>query len=143
MLARVGAAEDMPGATEDSSEELVGLLKRYPNVTVDWACSYFMRPRCPAGKEKMAITCYGSVLGCSLNHISFGDVRREPLQRIWQRMMRFSWFKPGADRCLAAFDDRYRADFMAPIAKLRCSPVFYRDHPQITTVTEPGLFSRD
>ncbi len=143
MLARVGAAEGMAGATEDSYEQAMALLKRHPHVNVDWTCSYFLQPRCPAGKEKIAVTCYGSVLGCSLNHISFGNVRREPLRRIWQRAMKFSGFRKDADRCLAAFDDQYRADFMAPIAELRHSPVSYRDHPGITATTEPELFSRD
>ncbi|MCD6416271.1 MAG: radical SAM protein [Planctomycetes bacterium] len=142
MLVCVGAAEDMGGVTEDSYKQALSLLRQYPNVTVDWAFSYFLRPRCPAGKEKLAITCYGDVQGCSLTHISFGNVKQEPLRQIWRRAMRFSQFSKNADRCLAAFDDRYREEFMLPMARLDYGPVFYRDHPRISAATEPELFAR-
>jgi pyrroloquinoline quinone biosynthesis protein E len=141
MLARVGAAKDMAGAAEDSYEEVMALLRQHPHVTVDWACSYFLRPRCSAGKEKLAITCYGDVLGCCLNHISFGNVQEEPLSRVWQRAMKFSAFRTETDRCLAAFDIGYRERFMAPIAAIGQSPVPYGDHPAIDPATEPDLFS--
>ncbi|NLW49419.1 MAG: radical SAM protein [Candidatus Brocadiaceae bacterium] len=142
-LARVGKAQDMDGNTDDSYEELMSVLKQHPNATVDWACSYFLRPRCPAGKEKLAITCYGHVMGCCLNHISFGNVRDEPLQRIWERATKFSAYRDAPDRCLAAFDQQYRRDILAPIARLPHSPVAYTDHPAITPSTEPDLFPQD
>ena len=119
------------------------LLEQYPHATVDWSCSYFLRPRCSAGKEKLAVTCYGSVLGCCLNHISFGNVKEEPLRRIWERAMKFSAFREAPDRCLAAFDEQYRNDFMAPIARMAQSPVPYKDHPAINAATEPDLFPDD
>jgi MoaA/NifB/PqqE/SkfB family radical SAM enzyme len=142
-LACVGAAEEMAGATEQSYEEVMALLRDHPRVTVDWSCSYFLRPRCSAGKEKLAITCYGNVLGCCLNHISFGNVKDEPLRRIWERAMKFSAFRKDTDRCLAAFDEQYRADIMAPMARMGRSPVRYADHPKINPTTEPDLFESD
>jgi MoaA/NifB/PqqE/SkfB family radical SAM enzyme len=143
MLTRVGAAEEMAGATDASYEEVMAIVRKHRHVTVDWSCSYFLRPRCSAGKEKLAITCYGSVLGCCLNHISFGNVKQEPLRRIWERAKAFSAFRRPSDRCLAAFDRQYRDDFMAPIARMAQSPVSYTDHPRITPTTEPDLFKDD
>ena len=139
-LAGVGAAEGARPASENEYRQVVGLLEEFPLLSVDWAFSYYLRPRCPSGKEKIAITCYGDVLGCTLNHISFGNIKREPLKKIWQRMGRFSQFSKNSGRCLAAFDRIHIARYLAPIASFQESPVHYEEHPGITPVTEPRLF---
>ncbi len=138
--AAVGAAEGAEHATADDYEELLRVLKEHPRAAVDWGFSYFLRPRCPAGKEKIAITCYGDVLGCSLNHISFGNVRDEPLETIWKRVGKFSAFSRQTDRCLAAFDDEHVRRYLDPIAQFDESPVHYTDHPAIAPEDEPDLF---
>jgi len=109
-------------------------------LSVDWAFSYSLKPRCPSGKEKIAITCYGDVLGCTLNHISFGNIKKEPLQKIWRRAGQFSQFKKNSDRCLAAFDSHYIRTFLGPIARMEKSPVPFQDHPSISPEEEPGVF---
>jgi len=143
VLAPVGAAEDARGSSEEEYRQVAAFKSQYPNLSVDWDSSYFLTPRCPAGKEKIAITCQGDVLGCSLTHISFGNVKDEPLMGIWQRAARFSQFRKPLDRCLAAFDGTYIQQFLPPIAKLDYSPVFYSDHPEITSASEPSLFSHE
>jgi len=140
-LAGVGAAEGARAASEEEYEQVVNLLKKYPHLSVDWAFSYYLRPRCPSGKEKIAITCYGDVLGCTLNHISFGNVRREPLKKIWKRMGQFSQFRKDSGRCLAAFDRTHIGNYLAPITGFPESPVYYEDHPGITPANEPRLFA--
>ncbi len=140
-IVAVGAAEDIVPASEEHYQQVLGLLKRYRHTAIDWAFSYFFRPRCPAGKEKLAITCYGDVLGCSLNHISFGNVKQEPLRKIWERAGRFSQFRKNTDRCIAAFDRYHIENYLSPIAHLDESPVYFKDHPNITVETEPALFS--
>jgi len=142
VLAPVGAAEDARSSSEDEYRQVAAFKSQYPNLSVDWDSSYFLTPRCPAGKEKIAITCRGDVLGCSLTHISFGNVKQEPLMRIWQRASAFSQFKKAPDRCLAAFDRTYIEQFLPPIAEWDCSPIVYSDHPEITPASEPELFSR-
>jgi len=145
-VAAVGAAEDVRPASEEDYEQAMELSRRYPRLAVDcvgWAFSYSFRPRCPAAKEKVAITCCGDVLGCSLNHISFGNVRQEPLERIWRRAGRFSQFRKNSDRCLAGFDSYHIETYVAPIASFDQSPVRYQDHPNITRETEPDLFSEE
>ncbi len=140
-LAGVGAAEGFRAASEREYVQVLGLLKKYSHLSVDWAFSYYLRPRCPSGKEKIAITCYGDVLGCTLNHISFGNIRREPLKKIWQRMGQFSQFRKNCGRCLAAFDRTHIDKYLTPIASFQASPVHYIDHPGITPATEPRLFA--
>ena len=118
------------------------MLKQYPHLTVDWASSYFLKSRCPSGKETLAITCYGDVMGCSLNHISFGNVREEPLEAIWQRAGRFSQYHKDSGRCIAAYDRYYIDNYLAPIVDLDERPVHYTRHPNITEETEPDLFPK-
>jgi MoaA/NifB/PqqE/SkfB family radical SAM enzyme len=139
-LARVGAAEASGAATQKEYEQVLELLKQYPLLSVDWEFSYFLKRRCPSGKEKIAVTCYGDVLGCTLNHISFGNIKEEPLKSIWRRARFFSQFKKNSDRCLAAFDDIHIKNYLMPIHMFHESPVYYKDHPHITPLTEPDLF---
>jgi MoaA/NifB/PqqE/SkfB family radical SAM enzyme len=91
----------------------------------------------------MCFTCYGEAMGCTLTHISFGNVKRESLRTIWERATKFSQFRKGLDRCLVAFDHEYRAEFLEPIAELPHRPVRYTDHPKINATTEPDVFRRD
>lgn len=139
-LAGVGAAEGAGAASEKEYRQVLALLGTYPQVSVDWTFSYSLRPRCPSGKEKIAVTCYGDVMGCTLNHISFGNIKREPLKKIWQRMGRFSQFRKNSGRCLAAFDRAHIVNYLAPLTAFEKSPVDYKDHPGITPETEPRLF---
>jgi MoaA/NifB/PqqE/SkfB family radical SAM enzyme len=139
-LAGVGAAEEGGAASQKEHSQILSLLERYPLLSVDWGFSYFLKRRCPSGKEKIAITCYGDVLGCTLNHISFGSIKEEPLKSIWKRAGKFSQFKKNNDRCLAAFDDVHIESYLNPIKLLNESPVLYEKHPNITPESEPGLF---
>jgi hypothetical protein len=141
-LAEVGAAENTGAASRKEYEQILGLLKKYPHLSVDWGFSYFLKRRCPSGKEKIAITCYGDVLGCTLNHISFGNIKEESLKKIWERAGHFSQFKKNSDRCLAAFDDGHIKNFLTPLIRFDGSPVHFEDHPNITLESEPRLFSR-
>jgi MoaA/NifB/PqqE/SkfB family radical SAM enzyme len=139
-LAGVGAAEKSGCASEEEYEQVLGLLKKHRHLTVDWAFSYYLRPRCPSGKEKIAITCYGDVLGCTLNHISFGNIKQESLKKIWQRAGRFSQFQKNSRRCLAAFNRFHIENYLAPMTEFPRSPVFFTDHPNITPASEPQLY---
>jgi len=141
-LATVGAAEGMEPSREAQFLEVLALLKQYPHLTVDWASSYYLGPRCPSGKEKIAITAYGDVMGCSLNHISFGNVRREPLKTIWRRAGEFSQFRKNSPRCLAGYDRHHIDTYLRPIAEFQERPVHFSRHPNITEESEPGLFAR-
>lgn len=139
-LAVVGAAEGNNIVSEEEHLRVLKLLKEYPRLTFDWALSYFLKPRCPAGKEKIGITCYGDVVGCSLNPISFGNIKEETLENIWNRMGSFSQFKNDSSRCLTAGSRYYINNYIVPIAHLNNNPVNYVKHPNITPEKEPELF---
>lgn len=140
-VAPVGNAENIEPATEEDRRHLLDLAKKYPFLTIDWAYSYFLKARCPAGKEKIGITCYGDVIGCSLLPVEFGNIRDEPLEQIWRRLGTFSKFKRDNDRCIAAFDRDYIEKILVPARGFAENPVHYKDHPNITPETEPELFS--
>jgi MoaA/NifB/PqqE/SkfB family radical SAM enzyme len=139
-VAVVGAAEKLELVTDDEHGQLITLLKKYPRLTFDWALSYFLKPRCPGGKEKLGITCYGDVIGCSLNPISFGNIKSEKIIKIWQRMGCFSQFKKDSERCLTAGDRYYIENYITPIAKLNKHPILFSQHPMINRQNEPYLF---
>lgn len=141
-VAAVGAAENVELVSDKEHDQILSFLKKYPRLTFDWGLSYFLKPRCPAGKEKIGITCYGDVIGCSLNPISFGNIKEESLQKIWDRMGRFSQFKNDSERCLTAGNRHYIKNYIVPIGQTEKNPVVYTDHPNITPETEHELFSK-
>jgi MoaA/NifB/PqqE/SkfB family radical SAM enzyme len=141
-VAAVGAAAHEPLVSEADHAAVAALLRRYPRLTFDWGLSYFLKPRCPAGKEKIGITCHGDVVGCSLNPISFGNVGEEPLLSIWRRIGRFSPFDKDSDRCLTAGDRGYIEKYIVPIAGAARNPVSYCEHPGITPELEPAVYGR-
>jgi len=139
-VAAVGSAEREPLVSDEENLRLRELLQRYPRLTFDWALSYFLKVGCPAGKEKIGITCQGDVVSCSVNPIAFGNVKREPLSIVWRRMGSFSQFKQHSPRCLTAGNRSYIERYLAPINQATEHPVYYTDHPMITPATEPALF---
>ncbi len=139
-VAAVGAAENEPLVSDEEHQALVDLLQSHPRLTFDWALSYFLKPRCPAGKEKIGITCFGDIIGCSLNPISFGNVTEEPVEKIWKRMGRFSQIKVDSDRCLTAGNRYYISTFIVPIGNSSSNPVHFRNHPNMTPDKEPDLY---
>jgi len=141
-VAPVGAAADTADlVSEEENREIRGLLRKHSRLTFDWGLSYFLRCRCPAGKEKLGVTCYGDVVGCSLNPISFGNILTEPLKRVWLRMGRFSQFKKDSPRCLSAADAQYINQYLAPIWEQNANPIQYAQHPNMTQEKEPGLYT--
>lgn len=139
-LAAVGAAEKSELVSDKEHLEIKKLLSTYSKLTFDWGLSYFLKCRCPAGKEKIGITCYGDVIGCSLNPISFGNVKKEALKIIWKRMGNFTQFKKNSDECISARDIEFIQNFIEPVHHQLKNPIYYKEHPQINSKTEPDLF---
>lgn len=141
-VAAVGGAEKTELLTPEEQERVRAMVKKYPRLVFDWALSYYLRPRCPGGKEKIGITSRGDVIGCSVNPISFGNVTEEPLGDIWNRMGRFSQFAKDTPLCLAAEDKYYIERFLAPAHQAESYPVHFMEHPMIDRDQEPGLFPK-
>ena len=95
------------------------LLKRYlalPDVRWDGSSNY-LGEGCGAGVEKIAITPYGDVLACALIQASFGNVRDEPLEEIWKRMLGVGPLARINETCLAADDPVFVESCMKRIAR--------------------------
>ena len=103
-------------------------MKKNPYIRSDWTINFSMRQECPGGREKVNISCYGDVMGCGMNYISFGNVREEPLEKIWRRMCNFPDFKRRSPNCLIGADRGYIEKYIRPLSGLPV-PVRVDRHP--------------
>lgn len=140
-VAPVGGWEGGQVLSSEENDSIRELVKKYPNMTLDWTMSYFMRPCCPAGKEKISITTSGDVCGCSINPISFGNVKEESIQKIMERMQAFSQFKKNASVCLSAEDSFYIDNYLSCLSGFSKYPVDWHEHPNIRTDNEADVFA--
>jgi MoaA/NifB/PqqE/SkfB family radical SAM enzyme len=139
-VAATGLAEKSALLSSEQHGRIRQLLGVYPGLTLDWTMSYFFRHQCPAGKEKIGITAHGDVIGCSINNISFGNVRDEKLSTIWRRMGRFSQFKANAPVCLSAESQDYIDNYLKPVHDANEYPLSYLQHPLMGPDKEPDLY---
>jgi MoaA/NifB/PqqE/SkfB family radical SAM enzyme len=110
-------------------EYLNALLEYYPRTATDHEVGR-NRKGCPAGIEKCYITAGGDVLPCPFIHLSFGNVKRESLVRIVQRMRGCRYFGSYQPVCIAAEDPDFRSEVMERIAALQTNgPVPYTQVP--------------
>jgi MoaA/NifB/PqqE/SkfB family radical SAM enzyme len=80
------------------------LMDSTPHIRSDWTINLDMKKGCPAGYEKIAISPYGDVQGCAMLFVSHGNVRKEPLVDVVERMREWSHYKKRAGKCLIALD---------------------------------------
>lgn len=138
----VGAWEDGELLAPEEHDQIRAMLKQYPRFTLDWVLSYSLTYCCPAGKEKIGITSFGDVVGCSINPLAFGNIMEEPLQSIWERMGRFSQYRKDSPVCLSAEDTDFVETYLRPLKGFAEYPVHYRNHPAISIENEPELFRK-
>lgn len=109
------------GRAEGRKEELfdeefwVELRKLYdsnPDLRSDFDVNLDLHIGCPAGFEKIHIAPYGDVTGCSMNPVSFGNIRQENLAIIVAKMRRFHHFAKKHCSCIVALDNEYIANYM-------------------------------
>lgn len=115
------AAEEWQAVQKKMSEN--------PHIRSDWTINFSCRVECPGGREKLALSPYGEVIGCGMNLVSFGNVREEPLERIWRRMQRFPHFARRSADCLIGADQEYIHDYLLPLSDHAQLPVRVHDHP--------------
>lgn len=107
------------------------VLKEYSDVLrFDWNTNLSGKYECPAGREKISISIYGEVMACVCNHLSFGNIRKEPAADILRRMNQFSHFNPRNDRCIISFDTEYRRKYMDTARDEKRLPVNIFRHPR-------------
>jgi MoaA/NifB/PqqE/SkfB family radical SAM enzyme len=96
--------------------------RKYPFIRNDFSTNFILKEGCPAGREKLYISAYGDVIPCSFTQISFGNIRQEPLERIWERMRNFPPFKKYYPYCRRTRDRDYAKTYLDPIKNEREAP---------------------
>lgn len=98
--------------TPEEQVHVRALVKANPYLRLDMD-STINRYGCPAFKEKLYITPYGDVTGCTFVQVTFGNVRETPLRKIRDFALASGFMSDYADRCYAAenpeFIERYIA----------------------------------
>lgn len=82
------------------------------HLRADFDTNLNMKIGCPAAFEKIHFTPYGEVTGCSMNPVSFGNVKDLPLAEIVEKMRNFYHFAKRSPHCLVAIDSKFIADYM-------------------------------
>jgi len=114
--------------TQDEWKLVQEYMRRHPFIRSDWTINFSMQQECPGGREKVSISCYGDVMGCGMNYVSFGNVREEPLETIWKRMGNFPEFKKRSRDCLIGADPDYIEQYIRPLSGMTV-PVRIDRHP--------------
>lgn len=84
--------------------------------------SYFKKC-CAAGREKIHVTAYGDVIPCDFIQISFGNIREEPLDIIWRRMMEVKPFRELQPVCICSLDREFIKEYLFPLEEFKTKPV--------------------
>lgn len=69
-------------------------------TTQDLEFNFSGKRECPAGREKIYISCHGDVYPCDTDHKPFGNVFKEPLKDIHKKMCQCPTYKDGSPICI-------------------------------------------
>jgi len=133
LLNPISASGAMVGKTEFKLTQED--LKKYENllkiglVRADTVVNFSGKGGCPGGKERIHITAFGDVITCPHVQISYGNVKNEPLEKIWKRMYNFPDLKKYSAVCKHAFDQAYYDKFLKPIEDIEGVPISVFEHP--------------
>jgi len=116
--------------TEDDRKYLEQLQRKYPFLRRDFHSNY-VKKGCTAGTEKLYITPYGDVIPCPFIHISFGNIKKEPLADIRARMLRVDDFNTYSQICLAGEDNDFIDAYIRPTYSSQAQPVCWDDHENL------------
>lgn len=108
--------------TKDDWKLMEKYRKKYPFIRNDFSTNYILREGCPAGREKFYISAYGDVIPCSFTHISFGSLRKESLEIIWNRMRNFPPFKKYFPYCRRTRDRKFTKTYLDPLKRTKTIP---------------------
>ncbi len=96
------------------------LVKKYPVLRLDMD-STIKQYGCPAFKEKLYITPYGDVTGCTFVQISFGNIREKSLGEIRNLALKTNLMNKYSKECYAAekksFIDKYMSQLGENVPK--------------------------
>lgn len=85
----------------DEQVELVNLMRtNYGIVRQDLSFNFRGKSGCPAGNEKVYITAYGDVLACVQMQEFWGNIFKDPLKKIWKKILNDPELSRKNARCL-------------------------------------------
>lgn len=108
------------------------MMGENPFMRSDWNINMSMKNECPGGREKLGVSAYGDIATCPMNPVSYGNLRKNSLQDIREKMMKSPEIAQRSPNCLIGSDHKYIKDFMEPIANYREFPVLVDEHPVYT-----------
>jgi len=71
---------------------------------------------CRPGIERMYMSASGDVIPCAFIHLNFGNVKKESVATIWDRMKAFEYFQETRSRCMASNDEHFYDEYVTQIA---------------------------
>lgn len=110
---------------EENKQYLFSIIADNPHVSREEFFSY--QWGCQAMKELIYVTAYGEVMPCPYIHISFGNIRTEPLEAIYRKALTFDLFRKYAPVCLTGEDADFITKVMEPLNEFDHDPVSYRE----------------
>ena len=130
LMCPMGRAENKDLFDEEFWAKLRELYNKNPGLRSDFDVNLNMKIGCPAGFEKIHIAPYGHVTGCSMNPVSFGNARTEPLKDIVKRMREFHHHAKRHPSCIVAVDREYINDYMLYASKFESTPYPVEENPK-------------
>ena len=77
---------------------------------------------CFGAFSQFYMSCYGDINPCDFNPVTFGNVRSEPLEAVWRRMVSHPEYASHR-HCCRMQSERYRRLYIAPITEAERLPV--------------------
>jgi MoaA/NifB/PqqE/SkfB family radical SAM enzyme len=121
-------AGDFSESIVSKKEEYYELLKQ-GHVRADTILNFRGGSGCPAGVERIYITPFGEVMTCPHVQISYGNVREEPLKKIYKRISNFPMLRKYEKDCRHVFNDEYIEKMLKPTHGTFELPISIFEHP--------------
>ncbi len=123
-----------------TDEAVKDLILKQEDIDYLWACqrkySFVRRDLdgnyagvgCPAGTERFVISPTGEVLPCTKIQASFGNVKRESMLDLQEKMTRLDVFSSSPPVCLVAEDRRFLREYLPRAFGRKDLPLAYTDY---------------
>lgn len=92
------------------------------------------RYECPAGRKKIYIFPNGEVTPCTFIHISFGNILKEPIEKVLERLWSCDEFMKRRPYCLVGESESWNKKFLAPVFESSVIPLPYTEHPELGAI---------
>lgn len=112
---------------EKDAQYLENLRKEYPLLRRDVWTVPGSQGGCPASTKSLYIIPSGDVLPCLFIHISFGNILKEPLALIQERMLKVKELRKFSSLCLAGEDRKFIELYLSKTFNKKILPLDYRE----------------